>query len=98
MYYLSYYFDAHCGFIFQLIFYLDGGEVNRMTLNHKIRFIKEDFNVGGHKNPTEVTGGVVTSSFIGTIKDVIVNSTGFDTEFDIFLEMWKDQFPGKLSF
>ena len=40
----------------------------------------------------------ISSSFIGTIKDVIVNSTGFDTEFDIFLEMWKDQFPGKLSF
>lgn len=68
-----------------------------ITTDHKIRFIKEDFNVGGHKDPTGVTGGLVTSSFIGTIKDVIINGTGYDKGFDIFAEMWKDQFPGENS-
>lgn len=82
----------------QLVFNVDGSPVNRFDSNHRIRFIKEDFNVGGHKSVTDVTGGRVTGSFIGTIKDVIVNSTGFDKPFDIFAEMWKDEFPSKFFY
>lgn len=80
--------------LFQLIFTLDGSEVKRITSDHKVKFISEDFNIGGHKNPSSATGGIVTSSFVGMIRDLRLNGSAYNTAFDLFEEMWGKQFPG----
>lgn len=81
----------------QLEFYLDGNVVRTVDTDYQVRFIKEDFNVGGHSDPSKVTGGEVTTSFVGTIKDVKINGDQYDQTFDIFEEMWGDNFPGESS-
>ena len=73
---------------------MDDIQTKRLRNNHVVRFIIEDFHIGGHKNTSKATDGNVKKSFIGIIKDVKLNGTAYLTEFDLFREMWKDTFPG----
>ncbi|XP_067933212.1 uncharacterized protein [Watersipora subatra] len=74
-------------------FYVDDESVGQFDPGYKVKFLTEDFNVGGHINVSLATNKEVGQSFVGTIKDVRINGTGYNSDLDLFFEMWKEQFP-----
>lgn len=75
---------------------MDDTLLTRMTIDHAVRLLRDDFNFGGHRYPDLKTDGEVTQSFVGRIKDVKLSGNRINGSFDILEEMWKKPFPGNL--
>lgn len=64
---------------------------------HPVRFVREDFNVGGHRYTSKVTDGTVERSFVGQIKEIKVTGDRYPDTFTIFENLWNKTFPSKLD-